>query len=264
MRNLLTSDFYKLKKSKAFWICAALCLICGVVMVVSMQTAMHMAQQPIHDPDLDSMLEMIPHAGGAWITGNLMGTGFTTVFIGIFVAIFLSSEFSFGTMKNTLSRGADRAKVFLSKFIVCGCASLVMLFMFILTSLITGSIIWGFDPNGIVTLSGMLGMVLTQSLLTIAYVALFTFISMSMRGAGGAIATNIVCVTMASTLLSAISMLFGGKIDLSNYWIGGAVSKLATITPASGDITLGIVIALVWGIASMLIGTTLFKKQDVK
>lgn len=264
MRSIIKSDFFKLRKSKAFWVCTMLCLVFGIVMVVAMQTAMYMAQQPVHDPDLDAMVSMIPNVGGAWMTGNLLSMGFNTVFIGIFVAIFVSSEFGFGTIKNTLSRGADRANVFFSKFFVCSVAALIMLFIFMIASMFTGTILWGFDPNGIVTVSGMLSMVLTQSLLTIAYVAFFTFISMSMRGAGGAIATNIMCVMMASTLLSAISMLFGGKIDLSHYWIGGAVSKLATVTPASGDIIQGIIIAVVWGIVAVLFGTALFKKQDVK
>jgi len=261
MLNILKSEFYKLKKSKAFWVCTALCLIFGIIMIVAMQSGMTMAQQPNHDPDLDSMLELIPLVSGTFMLGYLISMGFNTIFVGIFVAVFISSEFSYGTMKNTLSRGADRIKVFFIKFLVCGCAALIMQFVFMITVLLAGTIIWGF---GTATFSGMLGMVLTQSLLTLAYTALFTFISMTMRAGGGAIAVNIMCVTMASTLLDAISMLFGGKLNLNNYWIGGAVSKLATITPASGDIIQGIIIATAWGAAAILFGMTLFKKQDVK
>lgn len=261
MLNILKSEFYKLKKSKTFWVCIALSLIFAIIMIVAMQTSMSMALLPNHDPDLDSMLEIIPLASGTYMLGYLLSMGFNTVFVGIFVAIFISSEFSCGTMKNTLSRGADRKKVFLSKFLVCGCAALIMQFVFMITALFAGTIVWGF---GTATFSGMLGMILTQSLLTLAYTALFTFISMSMRSNGGAIATNIMCVTMASTLFSAISMLFGGRIDLGNYWIGGAVSKLATVTPASGDIVQGIIIAVIWTVAAIMIGTTLFQKQDVK
>jgi len=265
MRNIIKADFYKLKNSKPFWICLALSLLFGIIIMVGLQQAMVMAQQPRHDPDLDALLDMIPHASGAYLLSSSMSYGFHIIFIGVFVAVFISSEFSFGTMKNTLSRGAGRIKVFFSKFLVCSAAALTMLFGFILTSLLTGSIIWGFDPHGIVTASGMISMLLMQALLTVAFTALFTFVSMTMRSNGGAIAVNIMCVTMASTLLGAISMLlFGGRFDLSHYWIGGAISKLATVTPVSGDIIQGIFIALIWGIASMIFGTTLFKKLDVK
>lgn len=261
MRNIITSDFYKLKKSKAFWVCTALCLTFGILMIVAMQASMTMAQNNPTDPEFSSVLEMIPLASGTFMFGELVAMGFNTIFVGIFIAVFVSSEFSYGTIKNTLSRGAGRIKVFASKFLVCGCAALIMQFVFMITVLTAGTIVWGF---GSATFSGMLGMVLTQSLLTLAYTALFTFISMTMRAGGGAIAVNIMCVTMAPTLLDAISMLFGGKLNLNNYWIGGAVSKLATVAPASNDMIQGIIIAAVWGAAAILLGTTLFKKQDVK
>lgn len=261
MRSIVRSDFYKLKKSKAFWVCTALCFIFGILMIVAMQAGMTMAQNNPTDPEVSSFLEMIPLASGTYMLGNLIAMGFNTIFVGIFVAIFISSEFGYGTMKNTLSRGADRIKVFSSKFMVCGCAALIMQFVFMITVLTTGTMIWGF---GTATFSGMLRMILTQSLLTLAYTALFTFVSMTIRAGGGAIAVNIMCVTMASTLLDAISMLFGGKISLNNYWIGGAVSKLATVAPASGDIVQGITIAVAWGAAAILLGMTLFKTQDVK
>ena len=110
----------------------------------------------------------------------------------------------------------------------------------------------------------MLRMVLLQILLMLSYTSLFTFISMTMRSNGGAIATNILCSTMATYLFTALSMLFGGKVDLNNYWIGGAISKLSVVTPANGDAVQGIIIAIAWGIGAILVGTMLFRKLDVK
>ena len=223
-----------------------------------------MANPNPQDVENAQMLELASKTSGIWGLQYLLPMGFNITFVGVFVAIFVSFEFSFGTMKNTLSRGADRIKVFFSKFIVCGSASLVMLFAFILSLLATGTIIWGFDPSGSATLTGIIGMVLLQSLLIVAFTALFVFVSMTMRSNGGAIATNIICVTMASTLLGAISMLFGGSIDLSHYWLSYSVSTLATLAPATSDVVHGILVALGWGIASLSLGTVLFKKQDVK
>ncbi|MFP3155008.1 ABC transporter permease [Lachnospiraceae bacterium ZAX-1] len=268
MRNILKSDFYKLKKSKAFWICAVLSLVLGVFLVIAMQAGMNIAQSELErvatDPEYRSMLAMVPNAGGAWMLGNILSMGLNTIFVGVFVGIFVSSEFVYGTMKNTISRGAGRIKVFASKFFVCACAALLMLLTFMAAALVTGTAIWGFDPNGIVTVSGMLGMILPQVLLTLAFTALFTFISTTLRSSGGAMAVNIICVTMASTLLSALNTLFGGRINLNHYWIGGAMNKLATITPASDDIVRGVIIAVCWRVAALLFGTIVFKKRDVK
>jgi len=266
MLNIIKSDFYKLKKSKAFWVCTILCVVFAVLMVTALNVGMNRALANLDsgDPEMMQMAEMAENISGISALQEFLPMGFNIIFIGVFVAIFVSSEFGYGTMKNTLSRGADRIKVFFSKFVVCSCAALVMLLAFIAAMLAAGSIAWGFDPTGIVTFSGMLGMISLQSLLVIAYTALFVFISMTMRGTGGAIATNIICVTMASTLLGAISMLFGGSINLSDYWLEWGLSKFAVMSPPSGDIIQGILIALGWGIASLAAGTTLFKKIDVK
>ena len=195
---------------------------------------------------------------------RILFTGFNIFVIAAFVPIFIASEFQYGTMKNTLSRGAGRIKVYFSKFIVCTFADLVMLMAFILAFLAAGSTLWGYDPNGIATFSRLIVMVSLQALMIIAYTALFTFTSMTLRGTVGAIATNVACLAMVSMVLGAISILFSETFNLADYWIGWGVSNLTTLTPASGDIIQGVIITLAWGIASIAAGTTLFKKADVK
>jgi len=261
MLNTLKADFYKLKKSKAFWICSLLCIAIAVLMVVAMQAGISRAPSMSDPQEAAQFTALAEKASGVFALEQFLPMGFNLIFIGVFVAIFVSSEFGFGTMKNALSRGAERIKVFFSKFIICSGAALVMLFLFIAALLTVGSIVWGF---GTATFTGVFGLVFLQALIVIAYTALFVFISMTMRGTGGAIATNIISVTMTSTLLGAISMLFGGSFNLSDYWLDWGVSKFAVLSPPSGDIVQGILIALGWGIASLTVGTILFKKQDVK
>ena len=261
MRNILKSDFYKLKKSKAFWICSLLCIAIAVMMVVAMQAGLSRASSMRDQREAAQFTALADNASGVFALEQFLPMGFNLIFIGVFVAIFVSSEFGSGTMKNTLSRGAERLKVFFSKFIVCSVAALIMLFLFIAALLAVGSILWGF---GTATFAGMLGLILLQSLMVIAFTALFVFISMTLRGTGGAIATNIICVTMMSTLLGAISMLFGDSISLGDYWLDWGVSQFAVLSPPSGDIIQGLLIAFGWGIVSLVVGTTLFKKIDVK
>jgi ABC-type transport system involved in multi-copper enzyme maturation, permease component len=267
MLNILKSDFYKLKKSSAFWICTALCVVFGVMMVFYMQRQLAAAQLPGHDHDLDPLIPLLPHLSGVFMMGNLMSVLGNTphiLIMGVFTAIFVSSEFIFGTMKNTLSRGAERTKVIFSKFIVCSIASLVMLGVYTLATLITGTMVWGFDPQKAATFSGILPMLLTQSILVLSFTMIFVFTSMSMRSNGGAIAVNVICVVLVSLLLSAISSLLGPTVDLGKYWLTNNIATLATISPASGDIIQGIFVALGWSVAAILAGIGLFKTQDVK
>jgi hypothetical protein len=48
------------------------------------------------------------------------------------------------------------------------------------------------------------------------------------------------------------------------FWLEWGVSSMAKYAPASGDITLVVFVAIGWAIASIIAGSVLFKKMDVK
>jgi ABC-type transport system involved in multi-copper enzyme maturation permease subunit len=248
---LAQRDFYKLRKSKAFWICIFVSIGLAVLFVALLQTGVTNAED-------------VAGRGAAEMLAEVLVTGFNLIVIAAFVSIFITTEFQYGAMKNTLSRGAERDKVFFSKFIVSSCAALVILIAFILAFLATGSTLWGYDPNGIGVFSGLIAMVSLNALMVVAYTALFTFTSITLRGTASAIATNAGCLAIVSLLLGAVSALFSETFNLADYWIGWGVSNLATLTPASGDIVQGIIIALAWGVVSIMLGMTFFQRQDVK
>ena len=264
MFNLIKSDFYKIKKSKAFWICTVICCLFGLTIVFATNQGVALAKLPGADGDLKSFLDKEPFLGGAWIIGDSFSQGLHAMLFAIFTAIFVSAEFQFGTMKNTVSKGAPRLNVYLSKVLVCSGACLVMLFVFMLACGISGTILWGWDPQQSVNLGTLAGVFLDQAVLTVAYTSFFVFISMTIRSNGGAIAVNVLSVLAGSTILNAISMLLGSPVNLSNYWIGGAISSLGTIAPASGLILKGLVIGIVYATAAFAAGSYFFKKQDIK
>ena len=260
MLDILASDFYKLGKSRAFWLCLALCLLFAVIMVAAMQAGITRITGG--------------RGGGAFIAGiaeNVSAAFALTIFIpasfhliviAVFVSLFVASEFNFGTMKNTLSRGAPRPKVFFSKIIVCSFSSMFMFLAFVIAIIVTGVFFWG--PGGMAPLAQMVSMVSLQGLMVLGYTALFTFVSMSLRGTGGAIATNVLTVTVAPTLLAALSMLLDAQVRLDDFWLEWGVSNLASYTPEPGHVIRGVLIAFFWGLASIAAGLVLFSKQDVK
>ena len=264
MTNLLKSEFYRLKKSKAFYILMAVSATFALVMAVALQGGTAMASLRPGDPDIQDIVKMSPNFGGAWFIGQSLGNGIHALIIGIFVSIFVSAEFNFGTMKNIVSKGFNRVQVYTAKLITCAAAALLMLVAYMVVGCLTGTILWGFDPNGIASLGGMITLFLDQALLIIAYTAVFVFVAMSLRSNGTSIGVNICVVMLVATLLQAINLLFGGSVNLSNFWISGNISKLATLSPAGSDVVRGIVVAVVYTIAATLAGNALFKKQDIK
>ena len=266
MLNLLKSDFYKLKKSRAFWIFVALSVIAGAVAVVAFHTELQhdLAINNPGDHDYAQALETSKLVSAVWGLDQFLSMNFNTLIVGVFISIFVTSEFVYGTMKNALSRGADRAKVFCSKLAACGAAAVLMQVLFIAGLLAAGTAVWGFDLHHISAAGSLVRVLLSQILVILSFTVLFTSIAAAIRSNGGSIATNIICATMISTFFNALNVFFNYKVVVNDYWIGGVVSKLATFIPAPGDVLHGILVVLAWGAASLLVGTALFKKMDVK
>ena len=260
----MNTEFYKLRKSKAFWVCLALSLAAGAMFVFAIKQGLTLAKLPGADGELKTFLDMEPNLGGAWIIGQNLSQSIVAMIFAAFVSIFVSSEFHYGTMKNTLSRGRSRSGVYLSKLVTGIAAGLAMLAVFVLSSGVMGTIYWGWDPNGVVDLGSFVLMLLLQALLMAGFTAVFVLVGMTMRSSGGTIAVNILLVVMFSTLLSAVGLLFHNAVDLASFWLSDLVSALATLQPVAGDMTKGLVMGLVYLVAASVAGIALFRKTDVK
>jgi ABC-2 type transport system permease protein len=263
MRNIIKSDFYKLKESRAFWICVLIIIGFSFLSVNVYQSVIKRALNNPNDTYHVSMTNMATIVSGAWTLEYFAAMAFQFVIVGIFIATFLAPEFNSGTIKNVLSRGANRTKVFLSKFLVCACASVLMTVLYILTMLLAGTVVWGFDQNGIFSLTGLIRIMSIHSLMAVAFAALFTFVSMTIRSYGLAMAAIMMSVIMGGKMTGAIGSL-AGVADLDQYWLEWAVSSMATYTPASNNIVQAVIVALGWGITSVIAGSVLFEKRDVK
>lgn len=265
MNNLIKADFYKALKSKALYICTGVCIFLGLFTLITMKVLFNrLADNPDFGGDFGGIGS---EASGLWAMVFALANGFVEVFAGVFAAIFISSEFQHGTMKNMLSKGADRTKVFFSKFIVVACVSLAMMILFMLTTFVAGTAMWG--TAGSADAGKMAGMILTEMLLIISYAAFFTFIAVTLRSMGASLATSIVSVFLVASLLGLVNNLFnitinGTALNFADYWIGGAMSNLATLTPTIKNIVTGIIVGLAWGAASITGGLIHFRKVDIK
>ena len=264
MLELLKTEFYKLRKSKAFWICLVLSFAISAAFVFAIKQGLVLAGLPGADKDLKTFLDMAPNLGGAWVIGQNMSQGVVTMIFAAFVSIFVSSEFQYGTMKNTLSRGRGRTQVYLSKLIVGIVAGLAMLGAFVLASGVMGSLFWGWDPNGIVTPGNFAAMLLSEALLMSAFTAVFVLVGMTMRSSGGTIAVNILLVVMFSTILSAIGLLIHNSVNLSSFWLSDLMSAMATLQPAAGAIPKALGMGVIYLVGASVLGLGFFRNTDVK
>jgi ABC-type transport system involved in multi-copper enzyme maturation permease subunit len=258
--NIVKSEFYKLKKSKIFVICMLCCALLAVFSVI-LANAM---QSGVMRRGMEVAAETTGTLTGVSLLEQTLGMDFLPTIFAVFVSIFVASEFASGAMKNYVSKGYSRMKIYLSKWLVCSVAVMAMYLINIVLACAIGSVIWGFDPSGQASLSSIAGMVLIEAFLLLAYTSVFVFLSVFLRSSGASIAVNICAVSLFSTLLMLTTFITGDSITLSNYWISSNVSALATLTPDSGAISQGLIVGFVYLVGCTILGAMLFQKKDIK
>ncbi|MFP3153917.1 ABC transporter permease [Lachnospiraceae bacterium ZAX-1] len=258
--NIIKSEFYKLKKSKVFYFCLLACVVLAVFSVVLAGSI----QAGVLTRGVEAAEETTEVLTGVSLLEQALGLDFLPTIFAVFVSIFVAGEFTNGSMKNYVSKGYSRVAIYLSKFMVCGVAVMAMYLVNIVLACAIGSAIWGFDPTGLATAGNIATMVLGEALLLLAYTSLFVLLSMWLRSNGVSIAVNICVVSLFSTILMLTTFITGDSITLANYWISGNVSALATIAPENGAVMQGLIVGLCYLIGGTVLGSVLFKKQDIK
>ncbi|MDR3120985.1 MAG: ABC transporter permease [Clostridiales bacterium] len=258
--NMIKSEFYKLKKTKVFYICLLACVALAVFSVILAGAI----QAGVLVRGVEEASEAAEPLTGVSLLEQTLGLDFLPTIIAIFVSVFVAGEFVNGAMKNYVSKGYNRVGTYLSKFLVCGAAVMTMYIVNITLACTIGSMIWGFDPTGLATAGSIAAMVLSEGLLLLAYTSVFVLLAMWLRSNGASVAVNICVVSLFSTVLMLTAFITGDSITLANYWISGNVSALATIAPESGAVLQGVIVGFCYLIGGTVIGSLLFKKQDIK
>lgn len=183
----------------------------------------------------------------------------------VFVSIFISGEFHFGTMKNYISKGFNRDRIFLAKLATCASAVSILYAVFVPVILIAGTIFLGFDPHGVFDPAQFAGTVVVSWLLFMAYVAVFTVVSFNIQSSGAAIAVNICLVSIFPTILHALDFVFGKTgFKISSLWLPHFLSDVTSYPIQFGAVPAGIAAAVIYLLLSYFGGTYLFRKQDIK
>ncbi len=128
-----------------------------------------------------------------------------------FVGIFIGTEYSDGTIRNKLMIGHKRIEIYLTNFMVCVAADILMLLVFILVTLGVGQIIFGVS---ILTVHQIIILTLSQLLTMAAFSAILVLLAMLIQSkAGGSVTILILTVIL---LMAAITI--SSKLSQPEYY----------------------------------------------
>lgn len=251
MINVLKSDFYKLFTRKSFY-------ICGIIVALLSVLDVWMMSETMIDP-------LILGYDGIYCIRN--GLLEVKLLLTIFIAMFISSEFSYGTIKNIASRGISRVKIYLSKLVTGLFVSVVYTIIGTVCAFIFGTIKWGtgeFSNDVIIDICKMVGLFLLSLFAWQCIITMFGFI---IRRSGGTIATALGLSAVINILFLVINFIakfkFDFDLDSMKYW----PETYCTGVSLSMDqefIKIGVIVSIVYIIVSTAIGLYTFLKRDIK
>ncbi len=263
MINTLKSDFYKLLRQKSFYVCLLLSMLAAALsmFIENQSLKMMYAQYNIpYDPSEAGM------TGIAFLQNGI--TMINPMYLLIFMVLFVSMEFSKGTLKNQVSRGRLRSKIYLSKLVVTVVSALVFMVLTLCAGYLMSVQIGGAGE----AMTKEIALSILKSfgfyfLTLVSYLSLFLMFTFLVRSTGFALAivllTDLFIGLLSKLINMSVKYLFNVDFSALKYWIGSCFTMLPE-NATQNDILIRIAICVSYSILSTAIGVYAFWRSEIK
>lgn len=260
IKNVLKEDFYRLKRSKAFWICFGIAAVLSLLAIMFLNMAFELVGSIVFEGSVSELLS--PELMAAISFLNV----YVPVFCMILAGVLVAGEFSHGTLRQILASGAGRVGVYFSKWLKVFVASAAIFGVSVIVAYLSGLIFWQPDSYYVGLLFADIGL----ELLSLAgFSALYVALAFMLRSIGGVIGVGIGLNLFVGMIINPLGtgVNAGGIFDVLNkLTLTGALSN------ATGDFNFPDVSAVLYAVFVPLcyvalfgvIGMLSFVKRDVK
>ena len=297
MFKLLSGEWYKIRKSKSFFVCSLIAfgmvfLLYGTLYLLEKGESNSIGTENTSitfeyvEPeetytDGDNTNDIIASSAETGqevsqqepedapssildVVQTMLG-GMIQILTCIFVCIFVVAEYGNGAIKNFTGKGYSRRQVFQSKYVASVMASALMCIICLTASVLLGICFKGTDGLNVEFFKTLFIYAGLQIIMTMVFTGIIVALSEISRSVGIAISTGMVLITFSTLFSSMLDLLFNRfNFKVSDYWIVDLMAS-CPLTNADGTYLKHMVIAsIIWTAASLLIGTMNFNKRDVK
>lgn len=268
MLNLLRMDLYRLRKSKAIYICLGILLLIvalvyfifylmflpdgqAIALKLGMLTVSEMdeAKQIFTDTDLLLMFRQSCTDGG-----------FFSLIISILFTVFICADFRNGFIKNIMSVHVNRWNYIGSKMLAFGILDFLYLAIVYLFTAFMNLLIGGPIPG--TAFSSLLFYLIQAWVLTMAMLGLILMVCMLTRNITAGILTSVIIGSgVIVTILSAVLGLFhaNGWLDYTLYM---SLSNAKSVYQSPADLS-GLIVGGIFLLLYTVISGIILKKKDI-
>ena len=278
MRKLITANFHRFSKDRFSW-----CVV-GIVVILSLASVFNSA----------GSFEVMAARGYAMSLEDCYFNQAPLIgaFLALLISMFLGTEFSEGTIRNKLCIGHKRNEIFLSNFISCAFASIVLTAVWLLSCTLLFGLIGPLEME----VSVFVGYIFVAMGFAVSFAALYTVIgSLSSNKAMTIIYTFAVFIILAMVASALDDRLCEPEINeimtYNNYgavvmqesvpnllYLSGMIRTVCEVAlellPTGQALLLSdvaieypvraIALSVVFTTVTLLVGSMLFRRKDIK
>lgn len=273
MNRLLRSDILKQRRSTTLKACLILAFLIGIVMAVLYNVAANQLHAN-YDEYVNTLVNMgmqksavediyaeVPEYN-LWAYINVALCDNNVLYLGaIIISVLVGSEYSMGTLRNSVSRGYSREAVFFSKLITSVLSMYAVVFVYVLGSGITACIMYGFGSD--VGAGKMLLIITAYLFLYAAAAGFYMMVAVLMKSTGHALGFSIIVPLLIATVLRLASMAQTNIDNISRWWIYNTMASTQKMC-LSSDAWIPFVVAAAYLAASCIAGLFVFRRQEIK
>jgi len=261
MMNIIRADMYRIFRGKAIYITFAIMLLIAVLSVIVFMEAPQtgiIIEVTIADDAADAI------TGATAAQMAISSIDLLVYFFLPLILIVAISMFSSGAIKNEISTGLDRTKLYFSKFILSSTLSIVFMLLHVLLHIILATPINGFGYWGGI-LSNMVASFGALILVALAFNSIGIFLCFVFQRSGAVNGIYLAVVFVPSAIIMLLSMAWPSVMDLISYDLFNQFPILSNVNLLSNaELACSIAICLVFILAPLAAGVTIFKKAEIK
>jgi len=185
-------------------------------------------------------------------------------FLPIIVAVAMAM-FSTGAVKNELSTGLDRTKLYFSKFTLSAVLCLIFMLLYFLLFVIFATIINGLGYWGDGLLPSLLKSLGSLMVLTLAFNSVGIFLCFATRRTAAVNGLYIALLFVPMMIVSLLALAFPGAINFLNYELMHQFDFLSQVTDLpTAQLIRSFATCLGFILVPMLAGVGLFRRAEIK
>lgn len=273
MLNLLSGEFYKLRKGKSIYMCCLtsvffIMFIYAMLVMVDKIQGMEMVNGTmgvtVTEGSAGEAGNVFNEVGILDILQQIFGNGFAPIVIAVFTCIFVLGEYAHGAVKNMVGKGYSRGKIFLAKYLTANIGAMLLMASMAVVTVLVGVVLKGTDEIHGPFFLNLFIYTGIQIVPTIALNGIFIAISEITRSAGAGISISICGILFSSLITQGLDLFFhGSAFHISDYWPLDLMMKCPVQGFEKSSVLWMISVSLVWIAVTFVIGSLHFKKKDV-